>query len=185
MLAFQVSCSTVGDNGSEGGTKPSAEHEISRILSNPDSATAKIKGAVLLFTAPECPLCLNYAPALADFADSIKTTGVKAVSVVSGTYYSHRESQEFLTTHNIDMPLLMDTSYVLSRHYGAGITPEAVLIDSLGEAVYRGAIDNWAISLGRKRLMPTEHYLRDAVSNYLAGREIDPKTTDAVGCFIE
>lgn len=139
----------------------------------------------MLFTAPECPLCLNYAPAMAEFAERMKEVDIEIISVVSGTYYTRRESEEFLTTHGIDMALLVDPEYVLSRKYGATITPEAVLTDSTGAAVYRGAIDNWAISLGRKRLKVTEHYLRDAVENYLAGREIDPKTTDAVGCFIE
>lgn len=143
------------------------------------------KGAVLLFTAPECPLCQNYAPAMAELAERMKKADIAVISVVSGTYYSRRESEIFLTEHGIEMDLLMDTAHVLSKKYGTTITPEAVLIDSLGNAMYRGAIDNWAISLGRKRLKPTEHYLSDAVADYLAGREIDPKTTDAVGCFIE
>ncbi|MFN2423557.1 MAG: redoxin domain-containing protein [Cryomorphaceae bacterium] len=178
FAAIHVSCGSAGDRKIESAREPVEAIETSDFLSGK-------KGAVLLFTAPECPLCLNYAPAIAEFADRMKEADIAVVSVVSGTYYSLRESEKFLTDHDIKMELLIDTANVLSRKYGATITPEAVLTDSVGKAMYRGAIDNWAISLGRKRLKPTEHYLSDAVENYLAGRKIDPKTTDAVGCFIE
>jgi len=149
------------------------------------SALAENKETVLLFLAPECPLCQSYAPMLPALADTLAGMNLPLTAVVSGTYYSMREAESYLSGHGLNIPLIRDTAFVLARRYGAVITPEAVLTDSTGAAVYRGAIDNWAVSLGRKRPRPTAFYLTDAARNYRAGREIDPKTTDAVGCFIE
>lgn len=149
------------------------------------TAFAEKKETVLLFIAPECPLCQNYAPALPALADTLADMNLPLTAVVSGTYYTMREAETFLSDHRLNIPLIRDTAFILARRYGAVITPEAVLTDSTGSAVYRGAIDNWAISLGRKRLRPTDFYLTDAARNYRAGKKIDPETTDAVGCFIE
>lgn len=149
------------------------------------SLMAEKPGAVLLFLAPECPLCQNYAPVLRDMAPDYAEMDVPLVGVVSGTYYSAEEVNNFMFFHHLDFPVLLDPGFELSRHFGATITPEAVLIDSTGAMIYRGAIDNWAISLGRKRLRPTAHYLADATDAYLKGKPVPLRTTDAVGCFIE
>lgn len=50
---------------------------------------------------------------------------------------------------------------------------------------YQGAIDNWAIALGRHRYRITEPYLIRALDAADAGRKADPAYTPAVGCFIE
>lgn len=142
-------------------------------------------GVILLFLAPECPLCQNYAPVLREMAPGFAAMDVPLVGVVSGTYYSVEEVNDFMFSHHLDFPVLLDPAFELSRHFGATITPEAVLIDSTGTMAYRGAIDNWAISLGRKRLKPTAHYLADATGAYLNGKPVPLRTTDAVGCFIE
>ena len=107
------------------------------------------------------------------------------MGVVSGDFYSVSEVKIFLLKYKMDMPVIMDPEFLLARHYGAEITPEVHLLDREGNAVYRGAIDNWAISLGQKRPKVTRHYLADAVEAHLSGGNIDPAKTDAVGCYIE
>lgn len=165
--------------------EPEREAAVAEFRGGADEAFAEKEAGVLLFLAPECPLCQNYAPALPAIVDTLAGLDLPVTAVVSGTYYTRNESEAFLNDHNLDMALICDTAFVLARRYGASVTPEVVLRDSTGAAVYRGAIDNWAVSLGRKRPRPTAFYLTDAARNYRAGREIDPKTTDAVGCFIE
>lgn len=83
------------------------------------------------------------------------------------------------------MPILLDPKIKLADQLNATITPEAVVLTDRGNVIYTGAIDNWAISLGQKRLQATAHYLSDAIKNYLSGEEIAPTKTKAVGCFIE
>jgi peroxiredoxin len=150
-----------------------------------DSLAEANKGLVLAFISPECPLCISYASEMGRLAGNFKKLDVEWMAVVSGTYYTPAEIENFSTTYGMSVPVLIDSGFVLSRHYGARITPEVHLIDREGYSRYSGAIDNWAISLGRKRLKPTAHYLADAVENHLSGSPIEPKKTEAVGCFIE
>lgn len=146
---------------------------------------AQNKGVIFAFIAPECPLCISYGPTLGLLAADIGQRGIPMVGVVSGTYYRPDEIKAYLEIYGMQMTVVIDSTFVLARHYEAKFTPEVHLIDQGGEALYRGAIDNWAISLGQKRIRPTEHYLTDAVENYLNGKPIEPSKTEAVGCFIE
>jgi peroxiredoxin len=143
------------------------------------------KGAVLLFLSPHCPLCRSYALPLNElhaFADSL---GYAMAGVLSGTWIADSATHSFAERYHIAYPLLSDTAAVLAGAYGATITPEALVIDTRGRMVYRGAIDNWAISLGQKRQVITERHLRNALLAHHSGIPVQPKTTPAVGCFIE
>jgi len=51
--------------------------------------------------------------------------------------------------------------------------------------LYKGKIDNWVVSPGKKRARATEFYLKDAITHYLNNDSIIIKSTPAIGCFIE
>ncbi len=140
---------------------------------------------VLLFISPECPLCQNYAPTIGDIQYSFTDQDVKFFGIVSGDFYSRKSILKYKLKYGINMPILLDQEIRLAEELKAQITPEAVVLNDRGSIVYMGAIDNWAISLGQKRLQATAHYLRDALSNYLNGKKVKPTKTEAVGCFIE
>lgn len=139
----------------------------------------------MLFLSPECPLCQNYTLAIRGLEQEFSSNNIPFVGIISGNYYTKEEVRSYKAKYDLEMDMLFDPDFSLSQFYGATITPEAVLIDKKGDLQYRGAIDNWAISLGKKRLNITEHYLTDALNNFLSGNEIDPQETKAVGCFIE
>jgi thiol-disulfide isomerase/thioredoxin len=159
-------------------------------LSGGDSATfaeslAGYNATVLVFLSPECPLCKNYAPTLREIAALAHEQNIGMIGAVSGNFHSDTAITRYLQQYELAIPVLLDPNFLLSKYYNATITPEVCLIDPEGELLYRGAIDNWAISLGQKRQVITEHYLRDAITAFAERRTIDPKTTKAVGCFIE
>lgn len=143
------------------------------------------KGAVLVYISPECPLCENYSVTLRNFKSELNDNDIELLGIVSGDYFSKSEIEGFLIKYDLDIPIVLDPDFVLSNHYGATITPEVNLIDTSGILLYSGAIDNWAISLGKKRLTITEHYLEEAVSSFLVNEPIAIKKTKAIGCFIE
>ena len=66
----------------------------------------------------------------------------------------------------------------------ARVTPEAVVIDSQGNVVYRGRIDDRFVDFGKTRQSPTREDLSLALDAVLAGRAVDVPTTKAIGCFI-
>lgn len=142
-------------------------------------------GLVVLYLSPECPLCQNYSVAIHDLEDQFRGKKIEFVGVVSGNFYPKEQVAEYLKTYKMNMDILLDPDFIISDFYQAQLTPEAHLLDSKGKLMYRGAIDNWAISLGKKRLRATSNYLRDALSNFISGKRIDPKVTEPVGCYIE
>ncbi len=143
------------------------------------------KGLVMLFLTPECPLCQNYAVAMRKLQRQYIAQDIPFIGVISGEFYTKDAVGRYRLKYKLEMDMLFDPEFKLSKYYGATTTPEAVLIDAKGKLKYRGAIDNWAISLGQKRLEASEHYLSDALDNYLAGKPINPMETKPVGCYIE
>jgi hypothetical protein len=81
-------------------------------------------------------------------------------------------------------PMLLDPSQILVRHTGATITPEALVMTPSGRVLYQGRIDNRIASLGVRRPEATEHDLRNALDDVLAGRPVARPRTTAYGCII-
>lgn len=178
ILLISVSCAERAPIGEKFATVDRSEIRL-------DSALSKNAGIALFFLSPECPLCQNYSVTIDRIQGKFNDDGIAFYGIVSGEYYSESDIKGFLLRYKLDLPILLDPEFKLAEYYGATTTPEVVLIGEGGEGLYQGAIDNWAISLGQKRLTITEHYLEDALSAHLQGEEINPKKTKAVGCFIE
>lgn len=142
------------------------------------------KAKVLVFIAPDCPLCKAYTKDLRemieDYGDEIDIYGV-----VPGKFYTTHEVDSFLNHYNLPLDIVYDPNFKLVRELKATITPEAYLIDDNNNIRYQGLFDNWLGELGRKRLVITEFYLKDAIESYLKEEEILIKKTKAIGCFIE
>jgi len=140
---------------------------------------------VLLFLSPECPLCQNYAPTIQEIQKSYSDKSVSFFGVVSGDFFSREDILKYKLKYGLNFPILLDPEINLAEELGASITPEAIVFAGDNKIIYQGAIDNWAISLGQKRIQASAHYLSDAIGNHLDGKKINPKKTEAVGCFIE
>jgi len=106
------------------------------------------------------------------------------VGIVAGKSYSIKEDIAFKEKYKVRFTIAADTSKVTVRMLNATVTPQVFLLTKEREIVYEGAIDNWAIDLGKQRNKPTQDYMQDAVTNYLLGLPIAVKETKPVGCFI-
>ncbi|MRG43573.1 redoxin domain-containing protein [Chitinophaga sp. SYP-B3965] len=142
------------------------------------------KLTAIVFLSPDCPLSQNYTLVLNDIQKSKKDL-LQIVGVLPNAgYYSEHEIVSFKKKYAIDFALLRDKNEALVSYTHATITPEVFLYDSKGVLLYKGAIDDWAISLGKKKRQAEQHYLRNAIDNYLQHKEVNPSQTKAVGCFI-
>ncbi|MCB0790769.1 MAG: redoxin family protein [Flavobacteriales bacterium] len=141
------------------------------------------RATLFFILAPDCPLCLNYAPYLASFPDTVGD--VRAVGIFPSRFMDRDSVRLFAKAHGIHMPLVMDPDCKFAGLLGARVTPEVFLMDNDGELVYHGAIDNWASRPGRKRVSATAHYLTDALSSFAENRPPPRREVKAVGCFIE
>lgn len=150
-------------------------------INGPGFNVKKKSNTVIVFLSPECPLCKNYIPLLNKLKDSYP--GLNIVGLIPGKSYSLRGLREFYQQYNIKFNLYIDYEKKAANALKANTTPEAFLIDTKGAIRYRGLIDNWAINLGVKRKIITNHYLEDAIKD-LANQSFQYKETVAVGCLI-
>lgn len=135
-----------------------------------------------VFMGVECPISQKYIPTLNDLAKNKQQLNV--VGVFSGAL-SLEELTLFTRQFKINFEVITDFDFEMADRYNAAVTPEVFLVDNRGEVHYSGAIDNWFVSLGRNRITPSEHYLLDAFSALLLGREVEVSRTPAIGCFLE
>lgn len=139
----------------------------------------------IIFLSPQCPLSENYSKTLLDLKNQYTNNNIKFNFIVPGDKYADNEISELQNIYLQGTPVILDKKNDLVQRLNATTTPETFLINSKGKVVYSGAIDNWAVDLGTKRQVITEHYLENAIDALLNGAEVKIKTTDAVGCFIE
>ena len=137
-----------------------------------------------LFLSPECPLCRDYAVRLRALHATWASDSVAFVGVVPGRWYSADEVRRYRTRFGLPFPILLDPNGAFTAATGARVTPEAFVFRN-AERIYRGAIDDWAVALTRKKLEATEHYLADALHAWRTGSPVPNPETEPVGCLIE
>ncbi|MGJ1317631.1 redoxin domain-containing protein [Sphingobacterium spiritivorum] len=143
------------------------------------------KGKLLLlwFISPECPLCQNYSLTFNNLHNKYKDQ-ITVCGIIPGKSYSKEEILAFKTKFNIQYPIYLDSKKVLSEELKIKITPTAALFNKSGSSSYIGAIDNWAISLGKKRKETSEHYLENAIHELMLNKLVSVPYIEPVGCYI-
>lgn len=140
---------------------------------------------VIAFLSPECPLCISYSRNLRAINEAFAAQQISFVGVFAGKWFAPQEVRAFATKYELPFLMLLDADNSLATQLGATITPEVFLLNSQGEILYSGSIDNRMNALGKMKQEVTAHYLDDAIAAALNGREISPAKTTAIGCLIE
>jgi len=138
---------------------------------------------LFVFLSPECPLCQNYSNKLNDFNQQY-AANVIMYGIIPGKAYSENGIKKFIEDYNIQFKLLIDNDKKLTSYLHAVVTPQAILLNDKNQLVYKGAIDDWAVALGKQRVTTTKYYLRDALQQSLSHKTVLIKRTKAVGCRI-
>lgn len=149
---------------------------------------SSIEGEFYIYTflSPECPLSENYTRTLKQLQKEYSEKNVQFYYIFPGTFYPRQQIAHFADQY--EMPIdrfLYDELYQLRDYCKATTTPETYLLDANGKIYYSGAIDNWAITLGKQRQVISGHYLVDAIESVLKGEKVKITNTRAVGCIIE
>lgn len=142
------------------------------------SATAYI------FTTTDCPIANRYAPEIQRLHRTFAPRGVAFRMV----YVNPREDEATVSAHaqkfGYDMTLERDVSHALVKRFGITVTPEAAVVDTNGNVVYRGRIDNRYVEIGIDRQRATQHEFQDVLEALTSGRPAPVSTAPAVGCFV-
>ena len=138
---------------------------------------------VLVFTTTDCPISNRYAPEIqrlaARFADQVRFRLVYPVPSDTDAMI-----REHVKKFGYRLEWERDTRQALVKKTGVTVTPEAAIIDSKGNVLYRGRIDDRYIEFGKDRPQPTIRDLERSLDAVIAGKPVPVAETRAIGCFI-
>lgn len=139
--------------------------------------------SVLIFYWHDCPISNGYAPELNRIFAS--QTNFAFYVVQTDLQLSPLAATEHARQYDLRPPVLLDPQHQLVKLTKATVTPEAVILGTNAQVLYRGRIDNLFAAIGKKRSAATEHDLLDALDDLTAGRPVRKPETKAVGCLIQ
>lgn len=138
------------------------------------------KLVAVVFTCNSCPVAAGYEDRLIDFAQRrAGEVAVVAINVNKIPEDSLEMMKERASDRKFPFTYLFDASQQIAKDYGAGTTPEVLLLDRDRKVVYMGAIDD---SSDADKV--TARYLDMAVDAVLAGQKPETAETSPQGCRI-
>ena len=142
---------------------------------------ANHKAVVFAMTGTGCPLCLKYAPSLAEIEKRYRERGVVFIFVNPNESESGERLQDAVKNHGFLGPYVSDGGKSLPATLAVETTTEVFVLDRARTLVYRGAVDDqygFAYALDTPRVS----YLTDALDAVLAGQSPKIQATSSPGC---
>lgn len=148
---------------------------------------ARESASVFVFLTGECPISTGYVPLLNRLWSHWNQDNGQVMlnAVWADTTTSPVDVAKFTKEYQLRFPVLIDRDGELARRFKPTHVPEAFVLNTDGQVVYRGRIDNTYADLGRRRPEPTENDLADAVADIVNGRPVLKNRTTPVGCLLE
>lgn len=189
-MGFKVGENDDLDNGYQVGdvaTDFSLKNVDGNMVSLSDFDNAK--GFLVIFTCNTCPYSQAYEDRIIALDAMYKPQGVPVVAIMPNDPSakpgdSFAKMQERAEAKGFTFPYLFDEGQKIYPQYGATRTPHVFLLEKTakGNVVkYIGAIDDNYQDASQV----DEKFVENAVDAMLAGNEINPKTTKAIGCGIK
>ena len=142
------------------------------------------KATLLLFVRSDCPISNRYAPEIRRLHESYTKRGVNFFLLYVNPTEPVETIREHLEEYQLPGVALRDPKHSLVKKTAVSITPEAALLNSNGDLIYRGRIDNRYVDFGQTRPEATQHDLEDALAGVADGTLKELVTTKAIGCYI-
>ena len=143
-----------------------------------------LKAIALVFIATDCPIANYFQPTLAKLAASYIDDGVQFYMVHPNPDLKLDAALKHAEEFAIKSPVIMDSDLTIAKTVQARVTPEAFVIDRVGNIRYRGRINDLYVDYGKKRRTPTTNDLQDAIEAVVRGNAVETIKTKAVGCYI-
>lgn len=143
-------------------------------------------GLLVNFSCNTCPWVKAWEDRYNPIAQLAKDNNIGVIALnpnaaIRDDGESMEDMKERAESSNYQFYYALDKQAKLAEAFGATRTPDIFLFNSDMELVYTGAIDDNAKSAEDVE----QPFLKNAIENLVAGNEIDPKTTKALGCTIK
>ncbi|MBP9794090.1 MAG: thioredoxin family protein [Flavobacterium sp.] len=147
------------------------------------------KGFIVVFTCNHCPYAVAYEDRIIALDKKYKTLGYPVIAInPNNPAVQPKDSFEMMKERakekGFTFPYLFDEGQKIYPQYGATKTPHVYLLQKTNEGnvvKYIGAIDD---NYNDETAVKTK-YVENAVNSLLEGKEIEVKTTKAIGCSIK
>jgi len=160
---------------------------VAALIINYFSAKAQENNLVYIFLSETCPICKNATAELKKLNNEYGKMGYHFIGVFPNENVSTITTiKTFAKKYKLDFPVIIDSNQIYTQRFSASITPEVIVWSELKQkVVYRGKIDNSFESIGKRRTITTEFYLRNALES-IQNNNLEAITfTKPVGCFIQ
>ncbi len=144
------------------------------------------KALVVIFSCNHCPYVQAYEERIKNIQNDYRLKGVQIVAVNSNDDLQYEEDsfenmKKRALEKSFNFLYLRDKDQSVARAFDATHTPEIFLFDEKRRLVYHGKIDdNW-----KEPEKVKTKYLRSALDELLAGKEISIPETFSIGCTIK
>jgi peroxiredoxin len=145
-----------------------------------------VKGYIVVFTCNTCPYAVMYEDRIMELHNKYAPLGYPVVAinpndptVKPGDDFASMQTRA--KEKKFPFKYLFDEGQKVYPLFGAQRTPHVFLLDANRYVRYIGAIDDNAQSPAEV----TNHYLENAISALMEGKNPDPAETKAIGCTIK
>lgn len=138
---------------------------------------------VFLVLGVDCPIANRYAPEIRRIVSDFVPKKVQFFRVYVESKANINLVRKHTREYQYSFPAFLDPDKQFIKSVGVRVTPEAVVINTKGEMVYRGRIDSRNIDHGKVR-PDYRKDLRIAIQETLAGKPVTERSTAAIGCII-
>ncbi|MHC1738802.1 MAG: thioredoxin family protein [Ignavibacteriaceae bacterium] len=141
---------------------------------------------LVIFSCNHCPYVRAYEKRIIALQNDYAEKGLQIVAINSNdsSRYpedSFEEMAKRASETGFNFPYLHDENQEIAVAYGASHTPELFLFNEERKLVYTGKIDdNW-----QEPEKVRSNYLRNAMEEVLAGKDVSVPETYAIGCTIK
>jgi peroxiredoxin len=159
-------------------------------LPDTDGAVVRLEpkehaATVVVFTANSCPFARAWHDRIQAVVRDYADRDVAVLQLISNDEADHPEDSVEAMKRRVDAgelagPFLRDEEQSAAQAYGATATPEVFVLDREGVVRYHGAPDG-----NHDDLAENARYLREALDDVLAGREVSRPTTSPAGCSMK
>lgn len=144
------------------------------------------KALIVIFSCNHCPYVRAYEGRIKAIQNDYRDKGVSVVAINSNEDVGYPEDsfdemKKRAEAENFNFPYLRDEDQSVAKAFDATHTPEIFLFDKDRKLAFHGKIDdNW-----QEPDKVQNQYLRNALDELLAGKEISVPETFTIGCTIK
>jgi hypothetical protein len=142
---------------------------------------------LIVFMSETCPICKSVTSELRRIDETYPDSLLSITAYFPARTAPKKETlSQFARKYKLGFDLRPDSNFSNAKHFNAKITPEAILIDvSTNRIVYRGMIDDSFASVGKRRTVVKNQYLRNAIESWRNGETPRISETQPIGCIIQ